>query len=162
MDQNVSRLKRGRPLGSKDIVPRKRRGRNLESAPEEHTNLSRGTTIQIKHHIAPEVAQTHDHIAPEGTHERITNRENTKIPINYYNEIWFRNETIIDDVFALSVAHEIMNDDYEPRSITEYRQRHDWPKWEEAIKDELASLVKRDVFGPIVKTHDNVKPVGYK
>ena len=87
MDQNISRLKRGRPLRSKDIVPRKRRGRNLESAPEEHTNLSRGTTIQREHQIALEVAQTHEHIAPEETHERITNPGNTEIPINYYNEI---------------------------------------------------------------------------
>ena len=65
-------------------------------------------------------------------------------------------------MFAFSVAHEIMHDDYEPRSITECRQRQDWPKWEEAIKTELSSLAKRDVFGPIARTLDNVKPVEYK
>ena len=36
-------------------------------------------------------------------------------------------------MFAFSMGHEIMHDDYEPRSITECRQRQDWPKWEEAI-----------------------------
>ena len=55
-----------------------------------------------------------------------------------------------------------MHDDYEPRFITECHQRQDWPKWEEAIQTELSSLAKRDVFGPIARTLDNVKPVGYK
>ena len=52
-------------------------------------------------------------------------------------------------MFAFSVAHEIMYDDYESQSIIECRQRQDWPKWEEAIQTELSSLTKRDVFGPI-------------
>ena len=65
-------------------------------------------------------------------------------------------------MFAFSVAHEIMHDDYEPRSIIECHQRQDWPKWEEAIKTELSSLAKRDVFGPVARIPDNVKPVGYK
>ena len=55
-----------------------------------------------------------------------------------------------------------MDDDCEPQSIIECRQRQDWPKWEEAIKAELASLAKREVFGPITRIPDNVKPVGYK
>ena len=65
-------------------------------------------------------------------------------------------------MFAFSVVHEIMHDDYEPRSIIECRQRQDWPKWEEAIQIELSSLAKRDVFGPIAQTFKIVKPVGYK
>ena len=64
-------------------------------------------------------------------------------------------------MFAFSVAHEIMHD-YEPRSIIECHQRQDRPKWEEAIKIELSSLAKRDVFGPIARIPDNIKPVGYK
>ena len=55
-----------------------------------------------------------------------------------------------------------MDDDCEPQSIIECHQRRDWPKWEEAIKAELASLAKREVFGPITSIPDNVKPVGYK
>ena len=65
-------------------------------------------------------------------------------------------------MFAFSMAHEIMHDDYEPQSIIECRQRQDWPKWEEAIQTELSSLVKRDMFGPIARTPDSVKPVEYK
>lgn len=52
--------------------------------------------------------------------------------------------------------------DSEPRSIMECCQRHDWPEWNEAIKFELASLEKWKVFGQIVQTPDNVKPVGNK
>ena len=55
-------------------------------------------------------------------------------------------------MFAFSMAHEIMHDDYEPRSIIKCRQRQDWPKWEKAIQAELSSLTKRDVFGPIART----------
>ena len=35
MDENPPQLKRGRSIGSKDTVPRKRRGKNQESTPEE-------------------------------------------------------------------------------------------------------------------------------
>ena len=52
-----------------------------------------------------------------------------------------------------------MDDDCELQSIIECRQRQDWPKWEEAIKAELASLAKREVFGPITRIPDNVKPL---
>ena len=96
------------------------------------------------------------------THEKITNPRNTENSITYCNEIWDRNKIIIDDIFAFSVAHKIMDDDCEPQSIIECRQRQDWSKWEETIKAELASLAKREFFGPITRIPDNVKPVGYK
>ena len=95
------------------------------------------------------------------THEKITNPRNTENSITYCNEIWDRNKIIIDDIFAFSVAHKIMDDDGEPQSIIECRQRQDWPKWEEAIEAGLASLAKREVFGPITRIPDNLKPVGY-
>ena len=60
------------------------------------------------------------------------------------------------------MATEILNDDYEPHNLNDCRQRSDWPKWKEAIQAELASLTKRKVFGPIVQTPEDVKPVGYK
>ena len=47
-------------------------------------------------------------------------------------------------------------------SIYECTQRSDWIKWKEAINVELNSLKKRDVFGPIVRTPYDVKPVGHK
>ena len=55
-----------------------------------------------------------------------------------------------------------MHNDYEHRSIIECHQRQSWPKWEETIQAELASLAKKNVFESITQTSDNVKPVGYK
>ena len=40
--------------------------------------------------------------------------------------------------------------------------RKDWPKWKEAIEKELSSLNKHEVFGPVVRTPEGTKPVGYK
>ncbi|XP_057954630.1 uncharacterized protein LOC131148738 [Malania oleifera] len=58
---------------------------------------------------------------------------------------------------------EIINDnELEPRTVEECQYRNDWPKWKEAIQAELDLLAKRKVFGPVVQTHENVKPVGYK
>ena len=53
-------------------------------------------------------------------------------------------------------------EDLEPQSVKEYRQGNNWPKWKEAIQSELNSLVKHEIFEPIVQTPNGVKPVGYK
>ena len=58
---------------------------------------------------------------------------------------------------ALNIVND--NEDLEPKSVEECRQRDDWPKWKDAIKVELNSLSKHEVFGPIVLTPDGVKPV---
>ncbi|XP_075099501.1 uncharacterized protein LOC142176269 [Nicotiana tabacum] len=78
------------------------------------------------------------------------------------------------DIIIDKISHEVLvpgndenkeisiNGDLEPKSIDECRRRNDWPKWKDAIQVELASLEKHEVFGPIVQTHEGVKPVGYK
>ena len=70
----------------------------------------------------------------------------------------------MDNVFAYDVALNIMqgNKDLESLSVEECRQRRDWLKWQEAIQSELNSLAKREVFGPVVQTPSDVKPIGYK
>ena len=88
----------------------------------------------------------------------IMDPKNNEIFINYCNDLWDQNEIIIDNMFTFSVANEIINDDYEPRLITKCRQRQDWPKWKKAIQVELTSLAKRDVFGPVARTPENVYP----
>jgi hypothetical protein len=77
---------------------------------------------------------------------------------------WNRNNVNVDDVFAYKIALDIINDneDHEPRSIKDCRQSENWPKWKDAIEAELNSLHKRQVFGPVVRTPEGVKPVGYK
>ena len=70
----------------------------------------------------------------------------------------------MDNIFAYDVALNIMqgNEDLEPLSIEECRQRRDWPKWQEAIQLELNPLAKRKVFGPVVQMPNDVKPIVYK
>ncbi|KAM0987316.1 hypothetical protein ACFXTH_011452 [Malus domestica] len=87
--------------------------------------------------------------------------ESKEISINYActNELWDRNEIIIDDMFAFAIATEIiLSDDIEPRSVDECKQRQDWPKWKDAIQAELNSLERRSVFGPVVQTPTDVNP----
>ena len=101
-DNNAPRLKRGRALGSRDIAHRKKRGRNQDSIflpSEQFTNETTPDEVKIIY------------------------LGNNEISINYCNDLWDRNEIVIDNMFAFSVANEIINDDYEPRSITECRQR---------------------------------------
>ena len=45
---------------------------------------------------------------------------------------------MIDNIFAYNVAIEIMqqDEDFEPKSVHECRQRNDRPKWKDAIQAE--------------------------
>ena len=143
-DTNVPRLKHGRPLGSRDVALCKKRRSNQDSILLHSEKTTNGTTLK-------EV----------DTHEKIMDSRNNEIFINYCNDLWDRNEiglNVIDNTFALSIANEIIHDDYEPQSITEYHQRQDWPKWEEVIQAELTSLAKRDVFGLVARTFENLIP----
>ena len=71
---------------------------------------------------------------------------------------------VINEVFCFAVAMKIFkeNDDHEPRSVYECCSKYDWSKWKEAIQVKLDSVAKRKVFGPVVPTPNDVKPVGYK
>ena len=147
-------LKGGRPLGSKDSQPRKRK-----MAPTSDPSLN----PTIAHSSDP----THEVILDYGDASDETYRppENREILVHYIilDEVWNRNEMIVDDAFAYSIATDIiLSDDIEPRSVDECRCRTDWSNWKQAIQVELDSLAKRKVFGPIVPTPQRVKPVGYK
>ena len=57
----------------------------------------------------------------------------------------------------------ISNDeDQEPQNMNECRHQNGWLKLKEAIQTELKSLAKREVFGPVVQTPKDIKPVGYR
>ena len=147
-------LKRGRPLGSKDSQPRKKKTA-LTSDPSLNPTIA--------HSSVP----THEVILDYGGTSDETCRppENHEISVHYtvLYEVWNRNEMIVDDAFVYSVATDIMlSDDIEPRFVDECRRRTDWSNWEQAIQFELDSLAKRKVFGPIVSTPPRMKPVGYK
>ena len=46
--------------------------------------------------------------------------------------------------------------------MEECRHRNDCPKWKDVIQAELNSFAKCKVFGPVVLTHEDIKPIGYK
>ena len=57
----------------------------------------------------------------------------------------------------------IRNDeDLKPQNVEECRHRNDWPKWKEVIQENLNSLTKWKVFGPIVQTLEDIKSIGNK
>nr|GEW78622.1 putative RNA-directed DNA polymerase [Tanacetum cinerariifolium] len=52
------------------------------------------------------------------------------------------------------------DDDPKPKSVIDCQNRPDCDKWKDVMQAELNSLNKRKVFGPIVTTPTDVKPVG--
>lgn len=66
----------------------------------------------------------------------------------------------IMNVVTLDIIHG--NEDHEPRSFTEYRNRHDWIKWKDTIQVELNLLNKWKAFGPMILMHEDIKSIGYK
>ena len=66
----------------------------------------------------------------------------------FTNELWNRNEIIIDNIFCFTVATKILSNDNdnEPQSVDECRLRHDWEKWKVTNQGKLDSLKKRNVF----------------
>ena len=70
----------------------------------------------------------------------------------------------VDITFSYAVALDILiyNENPEPRNEEKCQHRDDWTKWKKAIQTELNSLKNRKAFGPVVQTHEGVKPVGYK
>ncbi|KAK4391574.1 Retrovirus-related Pol polyprotein from transposon TNT 1-94 [Sesamum angolense] len=47
-------------------------------------------------------------------------------------------------------------DDNDPQTMEECQHRNDWKSWKKAIQDELDSLNKREVFGPIIPTPKDI------
>ncbi|KAJ9544551.1 LOW QUALITY PROTEIN: hypothetical protein OSB04_024258 [Centaurea solstitialis] len=143
-EESKTRLKRGRPLGSKNKNPRKRKG--IEIATGEEKSV-------------PEETQNIKLPAEEDMDD--TNKE-VAINYGYMENVWNENKMRnIDDIFSYAVTCDVFgNDDPEPTSVIECQNRQDWVKWKDAIQVELDSLNKRKVFGPIVLTPEAVKPVG--
>ena len=147
-NESKARLKRGRPIGSKDKNPRKRKGAVNQDGP-----------IEDKLPNIADISAQEQHQVPEHI-------ENNEISINYVldGKQWNRNTVNIDEIFAYNSALNVIdeNEDHEPKSMNACKKRKDWPKWNDAVKAELHSLEKRKVFGPVVLTPDGVNPVGYK
>ncbi|GJR21466.1 retrovirus-related pol polyprotein from transposon TNT 1-94 [Tanacetum coccineum] len=135
--ESQKRLKRGRPIGSKDKNPHKRKG-----------------TKKLWPMMKLVLDETQD---IKTSPEKEMNDINKEMSINYSQThiLWDRNEIgDIDEIFSYSVASDIMSGDDDPEPKSE--------KWKDVMQAELNSLNKRKVFGPIVTTPRDVKPVGYR
>ena len=153
-NESGSRLKRDRPISSKDKNPQKMKGINCQD--DDH-NIEAISHEELRDIINDDnIKRVH---VPE-------NNENGKISINYFStrKRWNQNNIVVDNIFACNVTVQIMqqDEDLEQRSINLCRQRNDWRKWKKAIQTELALLKKREIFGPIVRTPECVKLVGHK
>lgn len=77
--------------------------------------------------------------------------------------MWGINEVVVNNVFAYTIASEIINDnELKPQTVEECRHQNDLPKLKVAIQAELDLTTKLKVFGSIVKTPEDVKSVRYK
>ncbi|XP_004309292.1 PREDICTED: uncharacterized protein LOC101304635, partial [Fragaria vesca subsp. vesca] len=161
MEAVAPQRKRGRPPGSVDMRPRKKLTDKAQVNP---------LIIDVEnpsHEIISDYSYVHELILESMGYASgsMSTSENIEISMCYDNtyELMNRSSTHVDDIFAYSVAHEIIeHDDIEPRSVAECQNRADWPKWKVAIQAELDSLTKRQVFGPVMLTPPSVKPVGHK
>ena len=125
--------------------------------PEEHITVK----PQVDEQVAPVEAPV-----KELSLNDVPVHNNEEISINYIHEgrIWDRNTTHINNAFSFQVAMDIIrnDEDQEPQNVNECRHRNDWLKWKEAIKIELRSMAKQEVFGPVVQIPTNIQPVGYR
>ena len=122
------RLKCGRPIGSKDTIPRKRKSA-ISMTPEEHITVKPKVDEQVTPAEAP---------VKELSLNDVPVHNNEEISINYIYErrIWNRNTTHINNVFSFQVAMDIIrnDEDQKPQNVNKCRHRNDWLKWKEAIK----------------------------
>jgi len=174
-NESKARVKRGRPIGANDKIPRKRKAQeNKIGAPEEALPTKQATKIDPSKlfvqnspgNESPKAKPLKEESPEEESPEDEHVPENNEISINYIStgEILDKNKIVVDNIFSFKIVFDITrsNDDIEPQSVEECRRRNDWPMWKEAIQAELNSLAKPEVFGPVVQTSKGMSHVGYK
>ncbi|KAL0317494.1 UNVERIFIED_CONTAM: hypothetical protein Sangu_2163700 [Sesamum angustifolium] len=111
------RRTRGRPLGSKDANPRKRKGHIVSINHDANVTISNVSKDKI-----PEVVLSKDFKRNEQDLD-----DSYEMSINYpHNSLgWYRKEIEMNDIFAYSVAVEIMDeDDNDPQTMEECRHQN--------------------------------------
>ena len=118
-ESSMTCLERGRPLGLKDLIPRKRKIKGQQNPSLEENSTPEEATPTISKIITPEeeraIEVTHapeEAIVPEEiqNHEDVQVLANDEISINYAStgELWDRTKVVINEVFFLAVATEIL------------------------------------------------------
>ena len=148
--QRFKRLRRGRPICSKDKNPRKTK-KGAENETEVVETLDTTAAVPKSWDLAAAdpktlIAIAADHECLDAAGPDVSNTDswdakiqgtegpdNNEISINYVlsGKQWNRKHVDMDDLFAYKVALELMdlNEDHEPTSIYECTQRSDWIKW---------------------------------
>ena len=114
-ESSMTRLKRGRPLGSKDLIPRKRKIKGQQNPNIEENSTPKEATPIVSKIITPEkesaIEVTHapeEAIVPEEiqNHEDAQVLANDEIFLNYASigELWDRTKVVINEVFCFAVA----------------------------------------------------------
>ncbi|KAL0319974.1 UNVERIFIED_CONTAM: hypothetical protein Sradi_5258900 [Sesamum radiatum] len=112
------RRKCGRPLGSKDANPRKRKEHIVSINHDANV-----TTSNISEDKIPEAILSYESKRNEQDLE-----DSYEMSINYaHNSLgWYRKEFKMNDIFAYSIADKIINEDEnDPQTIEECRHRND-------------------------------------
>ena len=131
VNESKKRLKLGRPFGSKDTTPQKRRTQrhnaNIEHNAYAKAYIEQGTPEEVHN---KEVTLEETHIP-----------KNSEISISYVHkrDEWDQNNIVINNIFVFQVALDIIrnDEDPEPQNVEECKNRNDWPKWKEAMQAEL-------------------------
>ena len=143
-NESKIRLKRERPIGSKDITPRKRRTQMRIDTLEEVHDKKRVLVEAFDKQKAPVEAFGEQEALVE-TYieqkilEKVQNKElaleeaqvleNFEISINYVHnrEKWDRNKVIINNIFAFQMALDIIRNDenLKPQNVEECQNRND-------------------------------------
>ncbi|XP_059654616.1 uncharacterized protein LOC132301375 [Cornus florida] len=138
-----------KPVGAKDIVPRKRKSHKKAGTPEEATrgatdiiNQSEITAFDkveaLDESQVPKIDEiinideakaTDDSMAFDEAHalDEAKLPKNDEISLNYEMR-WNRNKIVVDNIFSYVVTLDIDDKDPEPQNVEECRRRNDWPK----------------------------------
>ncbi|KAL0405783.1 UNVERIFIED_CONTAM: hypothetical protein Slati_3892200 [Sesamum latifolium] len=113
------RRKRGRPIGSKDVNPRKRKEHIVSINHDANV-----TTNDVSEDKIPEAVLSEDSKRNEQDL-----KDSYEMSINYaHNSLgWYRKKIEMNDIFAYSVAAEIIDEDEnDSQTIEECQHRNDW------------------------------------
>ncbi|KAL0286720.1 UNVERIFIED_CONTAM: hypothetical protein Sangu_2723900 [Sesamum angustifolium] len=120
------RRKRGRPLGSKDANPRKRKEHIVSINHDANVTTSNVSEDKITKMILSE--------DPKRNEQDLDDSYEMSINYAHNNLGWYRKEIKMNDIFAYSVAVEIMDeDDNDPQTMEECQHRNDWKSWKKSI-----------------------------
>ena len=110
-NESKTHLKRGRPLGSKDQNPRKKKIKCQDDTMKE-------SHMEVQNLNKSDIHERINELETQGNNELSINLKDVETNMN-------RSEIVVDYVFAYNVATNIMqyNEDHKPQSVIECRQR---------------------------------------